>query len=69
MAQRKKEAYLNSRQEAYEMNRDKVKVARKQYRGQGDLFRSSIGMVRCSSPIFPVSFARSVAGNRKDIGN
>lgn len=36
LAQKEKEAYLNSRQEVYEMNRDKVKVARKQYRGQGD---------------------------------
>lgn len=31
-----KEAYLGSRQETYEVNRDKVKIARKQYRGQGD---------------------------------
>lgn len=31
-----KEAYLGSRQETYEVNQDKVKIARKQYRGQGD---------------------------------
>lgn len=30
-----KEHYLSSRQEGFEMNRDKVKIARKQYRGQG----------------------------------
>lgn len=30
-----KEYYLSSRQENYEINRDKVKVARKQYRNQG----------------------------------
>lgn len=31
-----KEAYLNSRQESFKMNMDKVKLARKQYRNQGD---------------------------------
>lgn len=31
-----KESYLNSRKENYEMNRDKVKVARRQYRDQGN---------------------------------
>lgn len=31
-----KEAYLNSRQESYKMNMDKVKLARKQYRNQGE---------------------------------
>ncbi len=31
-----KEFYLTSRQENYEINRDKIKVARKQYRNQGD---------------------------------
>lgn len=31
-----KEAYLNSRQESYQMNMDKVKLARKQYRNQGE---------------------------------
>lgn len=36
LAQKEKEAYLHARQETYEMNRDKVKIARKQYRGQGD---------------------------------
>lgn len=30
-----KEAYLNSRQESFKMNMDKVKLARKQYRNQG----------------------------------
>lgn len=30
-----KESYLLSRRESYELNRDKVKVARKQYRNQG----------------------------------
>lgn len=36
LANAEKEAYLASRQESYEMNRDKVKVARKQYRDQGN---------------------------------
>ena len=36
LSQKEKEAYLNARQETYEVNRDKVKIARKQYRGQGD---------------------------------
>ena len=36
LAQKEKEAYLNARQETYEINRDKVRIARKQYRGQGD---------------------------------
>lgn len=36
LAQKEKEAYLDARRETYEMNRDKVKIARKQYRGQGD---------------------------------
>lgn len=31
-----KEAYLNSRQESFKMNMDKVKLARKQYRNQGE---------------------------------
>jgi hypothetical protein len=31
-----KEAYLTSRQESFKMNLDKVKLARKQYRNQGD---------------------------------
>lgn len=31
-----KESYLNSRKESYELNRDKVKVARRQYRNQGN---------------------------------
>lgn len=31
-----KEAYLESRQESFKMNMDKVKLARKQYRNQGD---------------------------------
>lgn len=30
-----KEAYLNSRQESFKMNLDKVKLARRQYRNQG----------------------------------
>lgn len=36
LATAEKESFLVSRQESYEMNRDKVKVARKQYRDQGD---------------------------------
>ncbi len=35
LANEEKEYYLQSRREAVEMNRDKVKIARKQYRGQG----------------------------------
>ena len=35
LANAEKEAYLLSRQESYDMNRDKVKVARKQYRDKG----------------------------------
>ncbi len=35
LAGAEKEYYLTSRQENYDINRDKVKVARKQYRGQG----------------------------------
>ncbi len=35
LAPAEKEAYLASRQESYDMNRDKVKIARKQYRSQG----------------------------------
>jgi len=35
LANEEKEYYLHSRKEAVEMNRDKVKIARKQYRGQG----------------------------------
>jgi hypothetical protein len=31
-----KEAYLNSRQESFRMNLDKVKLARRQYRNQGE---------------------------------
>lgn len=31
-----KEAYLNSRQESFRMNMDKVKLARRQYRNQGE---------------------------------
>ena len=31
-----KDAYLNSRQESFKMNMDKVKIARKQYRNQGE---------------------------------
>lgn len=36
LAQKEKETYLDSRQESYETNRDKVKIARKQYRGKGE---------------------------------
>ncbi len=36
LANAEKESYLVSRQESYEMNRDKVKIARKQYRDQGN---------------------------------
>ena len=35
LAQEEKEHYLHSRKEFVEVNRDKVKIARKQYRGQG----------------------------------
>ena len=35
LADIEKEAYLNSRQENFKMNMDKVKLARKQYRNQG----------------------------------
>lgn len=35
LPQTEKEHYLNSRKEFVELNRDKVKIARKQYRGQG----------------------------------
>lgn len=35
LANAEKEAYLTARQESYEMNRDKVKIARRQYRDQG----------------------------------
>lgn len=35
LAQEEKEYYLKSRKESVEMNRDKVKIARKQYRGKG----------------------------------
>ena len=31
-----KELYLNTRQESFKMNMDKVKLARKQYRNQGE---------------------------------
>lgn len=31
-----KDSYLNSRQESFKMNMDKVKLARKQYRNQGE---------------------------------
>ena len=36
LATAEKQSYLTARQESYEMNRDKVKVARKQYREQGN---------------------------------
>ena len=36
LADVEKEFYLTSRQEDYDMNRDKVKVARKQYRNNGN---------------------------------
>lgn len=36
LADAEKEFYLTSRQEDYDMNRDKVKVARKQYRNNGN---------------------------------
>ncbi len=36
LAETEKEFYLTSRQQSYDMNRDKVKVARKQYRHNGD---------------------------------
>ena len=36
LSEAEKEAYLNSRKESYRMNMDKVKLARKQYRNQGE---------------------------------
>lgn len=36
LTESEKEAYLNSRQENFRMNMDKVKLARKQYRNQGE---------------------------------
>ena len=36
LTEMEKEAYLNSRQESFRMNMDKVKLARKQYRNQGE---------------------------------
>lgn len=36
LAEREKESYLYARQESYLVNRDKVKLARRQYRNQGD---------------------------------
>lgn len=36
LADAEKEAYLNTRQESFAMNMDKVKLARKQYRNQGE---------------------------------
>lgn len=36
LANAEKEYYLNTRQESFEINRDKVKLARKQYRNQGN---------------------------------
>lgn len=36
LADPEKEFYLNSRQEGYQLNQDKVKLARKQYRNQGE---------------------------------
>lgn len=36
LADAEKESYLNSRQESYEVNQDKIKIVRKQYRGQGN---------------------------------
>ena len=36
LAESEKEAYLNSRRDSFQMNTDKVKLARKQYRNQGE---------------------------------
>ena len=36
LADSEKESYLHTRQESYRMNQDKVKLARKQYRNQGE---------------------------------
>lgn len=36
LADSEKEFYLNTRQESFKMNMDKVKLARKQYRNQGE---------------------------------
>lgn len=43
LANAEKEAYLLSRQESYEMNRDKVKIARKQYRDKGSYIEEILG--------------------------
>lgn len=42
LADVEKEAYLNSRQESFKMNLDKVKLARKQYRNQGEYIEDII---------------------------
>lgn len=36
LCKEEKDTYLNARQESFNMNQDKVKLARKQYRNQGD---------------------------------
>ena len=36
LSEDEKNAYLNARQESFSMNQDKVKLARKQYRNQGE---------------------------------
>lgn len=43
LASEEKEYYLQSRKESTDMNRDKVKVARKQYRGQGKYIEEILG--------------------------
>lgn len=50
-----KETYLNSRQESFRMNMDKVKLARRQYRNQGEYIEDIV---------FPISLLRSTAGYR-----
>lgn len=53
LANAEKEAYLTSRQENYEMNRDKVRIARRQYREQGNHIED---ILRCS--LDPVNMDR-----------
>lgn len=42
LTQAEKESYLTSRQESYQMNQDKVKLARRQYRNQGEYIEDII---------------------------
>lgn len=58
-----KESYLNSRQESFNMNMDKVKLARKQYRNQGEYIEDI-----SDATVFPISFIGSSSGNRENHG-